>query len=37
MEVAMIELFLIPLVLIIFVPGVIVGIVVAVKMRKWRR
>jgi hypothetical protein len=37
MEVAMIELFLIPLVLFIFVPGVVIGVIVAKKMRQWRR
>lgn len=33
----MIEFILIPLVLIIFVPGVIVGVVVARKLRQWKR
>lgn len=31
------ELLLIPLVLIIFVPGVIMGVALAKQLRKWKR
>jgi hypothetical protein len=33
----MIELVLIPLILVIFVPGVAVGVILARKLREWRK
>lgn len=33
----MIEMIIIPIVLVIFVPGVVTGILVARKLREWRK